>query len=163
LIRGQRSVTSLRSSYVGRRNYVYGRSVDLETQLPVHARRLLRDSLRHLAAGDNQRARAIVQYFLEMATWLELTAGQLMDGGRLVLVIGNSTVRGKTIPTADLLKLLAPAGLRLENQFSYVLRNRSMQYSRWNHANVATERVLVFVSRGQGVRTGPHRICPHAP
>ena len=146
LIKSEASAKELRTGYIGRRNYVYGNSRQLLDNLPDDVSRHLGSCLNHLE-GENHRARSIVQYFIEMARWLQLVSTQLAPGGRLVLVVGNSTVRGKPIPTADLLGELAPNKLSLENRFSYVLRNRSMQYSRWNHANVATENVLVFVNR----------------
>ena len=146
-IGSEATTRDLRSSYIGRRNYVYGDSKDLARKLPIAVRQSLGYRFKHLDPRDNSRRRAIIKYFVDMASWLGTASRQLAPGGRLVLVIGDSTVRGQPIPTSELLSKLAPDALELETSFSYVLRNRSMQYSRWNHANVATENVLVFVNR----------------
>lgn len=146
--------SKLRRHYVGRRNYVYGRAEELAQKLPESVRAELLRILENILHKENQRARAIVQYFLDMAKWLEIASDYLEKGGHLVLVVGDSTVRGTPIPTSRLLMRMAPPELRRQNSFSYVLRNRSMQYSRWNQANVATENVLVFVKKPSPKRPG---------
>jgi len=149
----------LRRRYIGRRNYVYGDAEDLLGGLPTAVARKLK---RHLNGAEvlgsvqdqsthRQRVRAVIKYFKEMQGWFQLASEQLTDGGHLILVVGDSTVRGRPVPTSKLLEILAPENLRLERRFSYLLRNRSMQYSRWNEADVAMEHVLVFVKRRRKV------------
>jgi DNA methylase len=142
----------LRRRYIGRRTYVYGDIGPLLKKLPVDVARRLRH---HLNGGGSaeadrltgQRLRAIVKYFIEMHSWFRLACDQLKAGGHLVLVVGDSTVQGRPVHTSKLLADLAPTELQLQRRFSYLLRNRSMQYSRWNQADVAMEHVLVFVKR----------------
>ena len=158
-LRYESDVPNLRKKYIGRRNYVEGTiATHLET-LPKQVGDALAAYLGPSLDSKESRIRAIAAYFVEMRRWLALAAKQLVPGGRLVLVVGDSTVRGRPVKTAKLLEQLAPPGLRLSSRFSYVLRNRSMQYSRWNHANVTAEQVMVFtkprsVSRTRSGRTG---------
>lgn len=140
-------VRRLRRGYIGRRHYVYGNAEELAEGLPKDVRSRLFRSLGAVLNTENERARAIVRYFLDMSQWFELAKEYLRPGGHLILVIGNSTVRGNPIHTSRLLVKMAPPELKLNNSFSYVLRNRSMQYSRWNQANVATENVMVFMKK----------------
>jgi hypothetical protein len=117
----------------------------------------LLSTLGQLFDSDNTRVRAIVQYFLDMMRWFKIATECLADDGHLIIVIGDSTVQGRSVKTSRLLTTLAPPELRLKTEFSYVLRNRSMQYSRWNHANVATENVLVFARTKKDARNQPDR------
>ena len=146
-------VQRLRQRYIGRRNYVYGNAERLAQSLPEPVRRELLRTLGPIVTRENRRARAIVQYFVEMSRWFRIVTDYLSEGGRLVLVVGDSTVRGRSVKTSRLLMRLAGPDLRMKTQFSYVLRNRSMQYSRWNEANVATENVLIFVKRKKFARS----------
>jgi hypothetical protein len=146
-LRNKQDVSKLKTLYVGRRHHIYGTAEDLAQELPGAARDQLLYALRNTLAHENERARAIVQYFLDMRRWFETVSDYMAKGAHLVLVVGDSTVRGSPIPTSTILTKLAPQALTFQNKFSYVLRNRSMQYSRWNEANVAIENVLVFSKR----------------
>lgn len=152
-LRYESQVPRLRKRYVGRRNHVPGTMAALLDALPKRVRNELSDYLGPHLESKKSRVRAIAAYFVEMQRWLALAAKQLAHGGRLVLVVGDSTVGGRPVKTADLLEKLAPSGLRLSSRFSYVLRNRSMQYSRWNHANVTAEQVMVFTKARSASRT----------
>ena len=146
-IRNAEHGAALRQKYIGRRDYLYGEVAQLAKLLPKPVKEKLYRYLGPVASSEKRRMRAIVKYFVDMAKWFRIATEQLRQGGRLVLVVGDSTVRGRPIRTSKLLKDLVPRQLRLERSFSYLLRNRSMQYSRWNEANVATENVMVFVKR----------------
>lgn len=161
-IRNEHQGAHLRRRYIGRRSYVYGEADPLLRELPAVVARKLKRYLNGAGAAqdqrlDGQRLRAIVKYFLEMHSWFRLASNQLKAGGHLVLVVGDSTVQGRPVHTSKLLAELAPADLHLQRRFSYLLRNRSMQYSRWNQADVAMEHVLVFVKRqtiASGIQCG---------
>jgi hypothetical protein len=146
-IRSAEHGVGLRRKYIGRRDYLYGDVTQLAKMLPEPVREKLYRYLGPVVTSEKRRIRAIIKYFVDMARWLGFASEQLRKGGRLVLVVGDSTVRGRPIRTSELLRELVPPQLRLERSFSYLLRNKSMQYSRWNAANVATENVMVFVKR----------------
>jgi hypothetical protein len=146
-IRSAEHGAGIRRKYIGRRDYLYGDVTQLAKLLPEPVREKLYCYLGPVVYSEKRRIRAIVKYFVDMAKWLGFASEQLRQGGRLVLVVGDSTVRGRPIRTSELLRELAPRQLRLERTFSYLIRNKSMQYSRWNAANVATENVMVFVKR----------------
>lgn len=159
-LRYESDIPTLRKQYVGRRNYVAGDMATLLNTLPKRVREDLAGYLGPHLNSKKSRVRAIAAYFVEMQKWLSLAAKQLAPGGRLILVVGDSTVGGRPVKTADLLEQLTPRGLRLSSRFSYVLRNRSMQYSRWNHADVSSEQVMVFTRPRSASRTRPGRTGP---
>jgi DNA modification methylase len=152
-LRSESGIPVMRKRYIGRRNYVNGDVGELMGALPKGVRDKLTGYLGPLLEEKRSRTRAIVSYFVEMAQWLRLALDQLKPRGHLVLVVGDSTVKGRPVRTGELLADLAPAGLRLTSHFSYVLRNRSMQYSRWNHADVTAEQVMVFTKVSRPSKT----------
>jgi len=157
-LRYESAIPALRKRYVGRRNYVQGSIATLLRSLPKEVSRQLAEYLGPNLDSKKSRVRAIAAYFVEMERWFALASRQLKPRGHLIIVVGDSTVNGRPVKTAELLAQLAPPGLRLTSRFSYVLRNRSMQYSRWNHANVTAEQVMVFTKVNSTSKTRRGRI-----
>ncbi len=77
------------------------------------------------------RQRATVAYFSEMGQHF-LEAGRVLrDGGRYVLVIGNSQTLTGIMPVHDcLIRLASAAGLHLEKAFAYRIRRHYMKFPR---------------------------------
>ncbi|MFV8228675.1 hypothetical protein [Mycolicibacterium fortuitum] len=81
-----------------------------------------------LSAG---RRRAATTYFSMMDTHLAEAARCLKDGGRYVLVIGNSQTRSGMLPVHEVIvKLAASHGLVLERSFGYRVRRHYMKFPR---------------------------------
>jgi hypothetical protein len=58
--------------------------------------------------------RMLTRYIVDMSSALHETARILSDGGHAIYVVGENTIRGSFIPTAEIIRLLArEAGLRL--------------------------------------------------
>ena len=107
---------------------------------------LLSSILDKLEKLDIRRARAISAYFQEMNVAFRQMSLALKKGGIAGVVIGDSTSKGLTIPTADIyLDLAAQNLLVLEKSFAYVIRNRIMQFARKNHGGkIDYEKILIF-------------------
>jgi len=97
-----------------------------------------------IAAQSPERARDFHAYFSAMTTIFESVAGVVKTGCPLVMVVGRSRWGGVAIPTESLFKELAPPSVRLVDQLTYPVVNRTMSYSRHNGANIDEEHVLVF-------------------
>jgi DNA modification methylase len=95
---------------------------------------------------SRDRARAISTYFQEMNSAFNRMSLALREGGVAGVVIGDSTTGGLTVPTADIyLDLAMKNNLKLKKRFSYVIRNRIMQFARKDHGGkIDFEHVLVF-------------------
>lgn len=77
------------------------------------------------------RREAVLSYFESMRLHFEEAARVMKDGGRYVLVIGNSQAQTGVIPVNDcLLRIARDAGLHLEKAFAYRIRRHYMKFPR---------------------------------
>ena len=90
------------------------------------------------------RVNAFKHYVVAMHRVFEQLRQVVKSDGRIVVVIGNNSVRGRTIPTVDLLPEIASPNYVLVDQMCYPIKDKYMSYSRRNGANIDTEYVLVF-------------------
>jgi hypothetical protein len=103
--------------------------------------------IERISEKDPVKARAVQHYFYSMRLVLAQFPGLVQKRGRAVCVIGDSKCCNVRIPTADFIAEIASDHMRLENRFSYALRNHYMQYGLWNGDGVKQEHVLVFKPR----------------
>ncbi len=83
-------------------------------------------------------------YVLSMGKVFQELSRVLNKSGKVVVVIGNSKVKGAEMPTADLVVEIAGTTTRLVDRSWYHIKNKYMSYSRNNGADIDTEHVLVF-------------------
>jgi tRNA G10 N-methylase Trm11 len=77
------------------------------------------------------RREAVLSYFESMSLHFEEAARVMKDGGRYVLVVGNSQAQTGVIPVHDcLLRIARDAGLHLEKAFAYRVRRHYMKFPR---------------------------------
>jgi DNA modification methylase len=77
------------------------------------------------------RRDAVLSYFTAMRAHFHEAARVMKDGGRYVIVVGNSQARTAVIPVHDcLLRLARSAGLHLEKAFAYRIRRHYMKFPR---------------------------------
>lgn len=77
------------------------------------------------------RRDAVLSYFESMRLHFEEASRVLKDGGRYVLVVGNSQAQTGVIPVHDcLLRIARDAGLHLEKAFAYRIRRHYMKFPR---------------------------------
>ena len=71
----------------------------------------------------------------------------LPAGAPAVIVIGNSTLNGETLPITDLLAETAGRHFELEEVLWYPVKNKYMSYKRHNGASIDEEYVMVLRNR----------------
>ena len=84
-----------------------------------------------ISRTDRKRAHAIHKFFEDMEKNIRQVNKLLQRDGHYVVVVGNSTIRGEPIPTHQILTELALMnGFKLDNVFSYVIKNRYLRIPR---------------------------------
>jgi hypothetical protein len=89
------------------------------------------------------RANDFRHYVLAMTRSLREIGRVTNSGAPVLVVVGQSTWNGETIPTRFLFAEMA-SDFFLEETLYYPVKNRYMSYSRHNEANIDEEYVLVF-------------------
>ena len=100
--------------------------------------------LSQLEAQSPQRAKAFKHYAVSLKKFFTQMDCVVRKGGTIVVVIGNSKVKGSELPTVDLVAELGCGQFDLIESTWYPLKDRYMSYSRRNGANIGIEHVLVF-------------------
>lgn len=91
-----------------------------------------------------RRADAFVHYIISMKDFVRQLSITLHSDASIILVLGNSTWNGLTLPTCDLVEECAARWYTIEEALWYPTRNRYMSYSRHNGADIGAEHVLVL-------------------
>jgi len=80
---------------------------------------------------DKKRAYVVWKFFEDMGKNFEEVNKLLKPDGHYIMVIGNSKIRGVNIPTHELfIDIAEKKGYKVENLFSYVIRNRYIRIPR---------------------------------
>ncbi|MBI4392574.1 MAG: hypothetical protein HY556_02090 [Euryarchaeota archaeon] len=97
---------------------------------------------------DEQRshkARVLWQYFNDMSSRLKIFFDYLPSGGHCVIIVGNSTTGGRTVPTAKTLTWLGEeVGFEHVKTARYDIKNRVMQYPTKHNAKIEKESIIVL-------------------
>lgn len=99
---------------------------------------------KEMRAVNSSRANGFRHYRLSMHLSFRELAALLPARAPAVIVVGHSAWNGTALDTSELFSKLAGPWFRLEDSFSYEVRNRYMSYSRHNGANIDREYVLIF-------------------
>ena len=133
-------VTKHSKHYIGRYTAAAG------TLINDQGSDMLRYVLGSIEKLDHARAKAVSTYFYEMKEAFQQMNLALRKGGIAAIVIGDSTSKGIRVPTSDIyIDLASKTSLSLKTSFSYVIRNRIMQFPRKNRGGtIDFEKILVF-------------------
>jgi hypothetical protein len=107
----------------------------------------LDEALAVIAGRKRARARALSHYFWSMARAFEEIGAVMAPGATLICATGDSVSCGTEVRTTQYLSELASDQFALENHFSYVVRNRYMQYPLRNGPGIRKEHILVLQRR----------------
>lgn len=103
-------------------------------------RPVLPDSLRDLIDLERigpGRRNAVAGYFSLMGDHFTEMARCMKNGGRYVLVVGNSQTRGGLVPVHEaLIRLAAGCGFALERSFGYRVRRHYMKFPRGGRGGI---------------------------
>jgi hypothetical protein len=102
--------------------------------------------LAEIESVSRKEAEHVAGYFRDYATHLEAYSASMAPGARYVLAIGESVVRGRRIPTPDLLVILFEAcGFRLVGRCAYEIRRHYMKFPRRsNSGTIKLDHILCF-------------------
>lgn len=122
-----------RKSYIGTeisksfyKNYVYASQSNI--LLPI---------VENIAKIDTKRADIVNTYFEDMAKNMCAVSQKLKNGGRYVIVVGDSNIRGQIVPTAQILAEIAEQlGYKFELSFKYIIRDRYLHLPRGGRGGI---------------------------
>ena len=94
---------------------------------------------------DRKKRFVLGKYFLDTYNYLQKFTSVINSGGNIIIVIGDSKSEGIQIPTGDLIQYIArKIGYQIKEIYTYPIKNKRMNYTRRNNANIKTEKVLVL-------------------
>jgi len=129
--------------YLGRR---WVRVKDWEA-CPDFGIKALDETLVEIEELNRARARALRHYFWSMSRAFAEIGNVMGPGATFICATGDSVSCGTQVETTRFLSELADDRFVLRNHFSYVLRNRYMQYPLRNGVGIRKEHILVFERR----------------
>ncbi len=132
-----------------KREFLGTEKIAAETyQTPVEPLEIpeLDEKIRQIWTKDRLRGHVVARFFRDYETHFDFMRASLRSGGRYVIVIGDSKIRGITIKSAQLLGLLAEKhSFSQELYFSYLIRDRYLRIPRQNRGgNIKYDRILVL-------------------
>ena len=94
---------------------------------------------------DRKKRFVIGKYFLDTYNYLLKFTSILQKDGNIIIIIGDSMSEMIQIPTRDLiLNIASKIGYQIEESYIYLIKNKRMNYTRRNDANIKTEKILVL-------------------
>lgn len=146
-IDSRREFNARRRSYIGAKNAPSQALPDLvkdlvdENEVPTYRRDVL---------GP---------YFSAMDSHFAEAARVLKDGGRYVLVVGNSRTKGEMLPLHDALNALAStSGLLVEHAFGYRVRRHYMKFPRKGRGGIILMDWVITLRKGAKAVSSPTRL-----
>ncbi|MBI4333023.1 MAG: hypothetical protein HY673_17285 [Chloroflexi bacterium] len=93
-----------------------------------------------------EEERVLRSFFLDFAVHLAGVAAQQRPGRFYICIVGNSYIRGVTVPTVEIVtQLFKTLGYRLDDTFRYEIRRHYMKFPRRsNSGKIKTDHVLIF-------------------
>ena len=114
--------------------------------LSADAAQLLDPYIKSIAEKSQTEAMNVIGYFLDFNHHLEASAAAVKGGTSYTLVIGDSFIRGVTVPTNLILReLFRRNGFHLEGTCSYVIKRHYMKFPRRsNSGKITKDHIIVF-------------------
>jgi len=101
-------------------------------------------SIKRIEGLAPEKGRTVRHYFSQIDSFLKCLPAVLKRNGTAVVVVGDSVCEGVRIPTSKYIRSLARRYFRINNTFSYALRNHYMQYGLRNGEGIKEETVIVL-------------------
>lgn len=146
-------INSRREFNARRRSYIGAKNAPSQT---------LPDSVKDLV-DENEvptyRRDVLGPYFSSMESHFAEAARVLKDGGRYVLVIGNSRTKGEMLPLHDaLIALASTSGLLVEHAFGYRVRRHYMKFPRKGRGGIILMDWVITLRKGVKAVSSPTRL-----
>ncbi len=115
-------------------------------RLSLKLRKHFSESHRIVESVSRKEAANLATFFCDFAQHAESAAEALQRNSRYICVIGESVIRGVSIPTVDLTcELLRSAGFTLKDRMQYEIRRHYMKFPRrGNSGKIKQDYILVF-------------------
>ena len=100
----------------------------------------------HIGKKSSKEEQAVRSFFFDYAMHLESIKKVQPQKGYYVSVVGNSYIRGITVPTADILVNIHQSfGYRLVDRLNYDIRRHYMKFPRRSNSGmIKQDHILVF-------------------
>jgi len=104
------------------------------------------EALTSIKARSPKEAAHVQTFFQDFATHCEAVAAAQTKGGHYICIVGESVVRGVTIPTIDLMEdLFRSVGYKLEDRMTYEIRRHYMKFPRRsNSGKIKHDHILLL-------------------
>jgi len=123
----QPSQNKYKEKYVGTKQV----SAKVYSELKLTGYKSIDALIKKIYDKDRKHAYITYRFFQDMRANLESTYKVLKKGGHYVIVIGNCSVSGVSIPTHEVMVEIGHSiGYSLQNLFCYEIRNRYMRFPR---------------------------------
>ena len=97
------------------------------------------------AIKDRRKKILIAKYFVDTNNYLSQFTYLLQNKGYVIIVVGDSTNKEGIIPTSNLiLKIAQNIGYSIRDVYEYPIKNKRMNYTRRNEANISAEKILLL-------------------
>ncbi len=125
---GDKNIIEIKRKQVGTEfisSSVYSKTIEKTGNLKLDT------ILKNIYEQDKKRAHVVMKFFEDMDKNFAEVNRLLKNDAHYVVVIGDSRIRGVTVPTHEILIDVAKRrGFRLENIFSYIIKNRYLRIPR---------------------------------
>ena len=109
---------------------------------------LLRPIVAEIQKVDEKRASIVKTYFEDMGKNMAAVYQRLKHGGKYVIVVGDSNIRGQSIPTAKILAQISERiGYSFELSFKYVIRDRYLHLPRSGRGGIIKYDEVLVISK----------------
>ena len=107
--------------------------------------------INQIAKVDKKRAYVVYKFFNDMEENIQQVNKLLNEKGHYVIVVGNSTIRGISVPTHEIIIELAKInGFKCDNLFSYVIKNRYLRIPRGNKGGIIKKDWVIDLAKKNG-------------
>lgn len=145
-MKSPRDVKDLRKTPMGFRKVNIDDSISRLYQITPKAGNLLSPLVEKVNEISKSEAQNIIGYFEDFIGHLNSISPHLKSESRYAIVVGESFIRGVTIPTAEILnEIFQSLGYNLIGRCAYVIKKHYMKFPRRsNSRTIKTDHVLCF-------------------
>lgn len=105
--------------------------------------------IEEISEKDKRRGIVVKKFFEDMAKNIKTVGDNLTNDGHYVIVVGDSNIKGTSIPTHEILAEIANKyNFELEESFPYVIRNRYLRIPRQGRGGLIKHDWVISLKKG---------------
>jgi hypothetical protein len=117
-------------------------------RLTKKMRGVIDEMVKSIAAKSAKEAAHVISFFDDFAKHCESCAKAQSAGRQYHCIVGESTIRGVTVPTPDLMaELFQSAGYELKDRFRYEIRRHYMKFPRRSNSGTIKQDHILILTR----------------